>query len=60
MKSRAGGNYLFDDEDSLEQYLKEHLERLHSYGINEVNAKRFEVNEALTAINGGPLRRDPA
>ena len=51
----GGGIYLFEDEDSLERYVVEHTQRLNSFGITEIRAKRFEVNEALTAVNHGPV-----
>jgi hypothetical protein len=51
----GGGVYLFDDEPSARAYLEEHTARLRSFGIEEVRAKLFDVNEALTVIDRGPL-----
>lgn len=52
---RSGGIYLFDDQASLERYLDEHTARPHRFGIREIRAVAFDVNEALTAVTGGPL-----
>lgn len=51
----AGGIYLFDNEDDLDRYVKKHTARLSSFGITEVNAKKFNVNEPLTRIDRGKL-----
>lgn len=52
---RAGGIYLFDDQDSLDRYLTEHTARLQGFGVRDIRAVSFEVNETLTAVTGGPL-----
>jgi hypothetical protein len=54
-EGRAGGIYLFDDEASLDRYLDEHTARLRGFGVEDIRAISFEVNEPLTALNGGPL-----
>jgi hypothetical protein len=51
----TGGIYLFSDEASLDTFLKEHTERLNSFGIEDINAKKFDVNEPLTQITHGQL-----
>jgi len=51
----AGGIYLFQDRASAEAYLSMHTARLKELGIHQANVKLFEVNEGLTAINGGPV-----
>jgi hypothetical protein len=51
----AGGIYLFEDDASLAAYLTEHTERLKSFGIATINAKKFEVNEPLTQMTRGRL-----
>lgn len=51
----AGGIYLLEDEAYLDAYLTMHTERLKSMGIREINAKKFQVNEPLTAITRGKL-----
>lgn len=52
----AGGIYLFEDEASLDAYLNMHTERLKNMGIDPINAKKFQVNEPLTAITRGRLK----
>lgn len=51
----SGGIYLFDDSASADAYLTEHTARLASFGITDIRAVMFDVNEGLTAINRGPL-----
>lgn len=53
--NEAGGIYLFEDEASARAYLQKHTERLKGFGIPEVNGKVFRVNEALSAIDNGPV-----
>ena len=52
----CGGVYLFSDETSANNFLKEHLPRLASMGIKDVRAKVLEVNESLSKITRGPIR----
>jgi hypothetical protein len=49
----AGGIYLFENEASADAYLQEHTVRLHSFGIENIRAKKFQVNQALTEITRG-------
>ena len=51
----CGGVYLFTDESSANDFLKEHLPRLHSMGIKDVRAKVFDVNESLSHITRAPI-----
>lgn len=51
----AGGIYLFADRPSAEAYLAMHTARLVGFGIPDVNAKLFEVNRELSAIDRAPL-----
>lgn len=51
----AGGIYLFEDEASARKYLEMHTARLKGFGVRVVNAKVFQVNEALSAIDHGPV-----
>lgn len=53
----AGGIYLFADEPSLDAYLEVHTQRLKGLGIEQINAKKFQVNEPLTQITHGNLKR---
>lgn len=50
----AGGIYIFDSKENAEAYLSMHSKRLKSFGIKEVNAKIFDINEKLTKITNGP------
>jgi hypothetical protein len=51
----GGGIYLFDDEASARAYVTEHTARLEGYGVTDIRARVFDVNEPLTAITRGPL-----
>lgn len=51
----SGGIYLFVDEASAANYLKEHMARLQSMGFSNIRAKMFEVNQALSRMNNAPL-----
>ncbi|GED17783.1 monooxygenase [Aneurinibacillus migulanus] len=46
----AGGIYLFEDEASAQNYLTEHTTRLESFGIQNIRAKIFDVNQQLSEI----------
>lgn len=54
-RREAGGIYLFADRPSAEAYLTMHTARLQSFGITPVNAKLFDVNADLSAIDRAPL-----
>ncbi len=51
----AGGIYLFSDEDSLNNYVDMHTNRLASFGISDVNLKIFDVNRELSEITNARL-----
>ena len=51
----CGGVYLFTDESSANDFLQEHLPRLHSMGIKNVRAKVLDVNESLSQITRAPI-----
>lgn len=51
----SGGIYCFDDEASARAYMAEHEARLTGFGITDIRAMFFDVNEGLTKINGGPV-----
>src|ERR1700739_1885331 len=51
----CGGVYLFTDEGSANDFLKEHLPRLDAMGIKDVRAKILDVNESLSRITRAPL-----
>ena len=51
----AGGIYLFDDDESAAAYVEEHTARLEGFGVKDIRAKVFRVNEPLTEVTRGPL-----
>ena len=51
----AGGIYLFEDEASLDAYLGPKLERMRAFGIENIRARKFDINEPLTRITRGRL-----
>lgn len=53
--SEAGGIYLFADEASLDSYLAEKIERMEASGIQDVRARKFDVNDQLTQITRGRI-----
>ena len=50
-----GGIYLFSDTEAAEAYREMHTARLASFGITDIRAKSFAVNEPLSIITRGPL-----
>jgi len=54
-EKESGGIYLFANEEALDRYLTKHTARLASFGIVEINAKKFDVNVPLTMIDRGKL-----
>ena len=52
---RAGGVYLFATREDAEAYCRMHTARLESMEVTGIEAQLLEANEALSAINGGPL-----
>ncbi len=54
-KKVAGGIYLFENDAAANAYLEKHTARLKEFGIHEVNAKIFDVNEDLSKITRGPM-----
>ncbi|WP_122261632.1 monooxygenase [Ornithinimicrobium cerasi] len=55
--STAGGVYLFEDAGSAARYVEKHTERLAGFGITDIVAKEFTVNEELSATTRAVLRR---
>lgn len=53
--NEAGGIYLFTDRPSAQAYLEMHRARLMGFGVPQVNAKLFDVNPTLSAIDRAPL-----
>jgi len=54
-EKEAGGIYVFESEEAARAYLAMHTERLKGFGITEVHAKIFDINEPLSKITNGPL-----
>lgn len=46
----AGGIYVFDNLYDANKYLDKHTKRLVSFGIIDIRAKTFIINEELSAI----------
>jgi hypothetical protein len=57
-EKEAGGIYLFDDESSLQAYLKGPLatQVMSHPALSEMSAKQFDVLHDVTAITRGPLK----
>ncbi|TAH47655.1 MAG: monooxygenase [Betaproteobacteria bacterium] len=53
--ARAGGIYLFEDADSASRYCAVHVARLQGFGVKDIRALDFQVNEALCRIDRAPL-----
>ena len=53
----AGGVYLFEDADSAAHYVEKHTERLAGFGITDITAKEFTVNEELSKTTRAVLQR---
>lgn len=51
---RAGGIYLFSDQPCAQAYLKEHVTRLQGFGITDIRAEEFEMNDLLNEITASP------
>lgn len=47
----GGGIYLFEDIENAKRYLSKHTKRLNSFGIENINAKIFDVNIPLSLID---------
>jgi hypothetical protein len=56
----CGGVYLFADENSANDFLKEHLPRLDAMGFKNVRAKVLDVNESLSHITRAPVAANVA
>lgn len=53
----AGGVYLFVDRAAADRYVARHTDRLAGFGIGDVTARGFEVNEPLSLTTHANLRR---
>ncbi|WP_203582085.1 monooxygenase [Microbacterium hibisci] len=52
----AGGAYLFETKADAERYLAFHTERLNGFGVTDIDARSYPVNDGLSAITGIPPR----
>lgn len=52
----AGGVYLFETLADAERYTAFHTERLGNFGITDIDARSFEVNEGLSDITRGSFK----
>jgi len=57
---RAGGIYLFTDEQSAANYLQEHTARLNSFGVRDIRAGFFDVNNALNNVTRATFCSGPS
>lgn len=53
---RAGGIYLFADAESAQRYRDKHQARLQAFGIHDIVAHSFVVNQPLTQLTRGPVQ----
>lgn len=51
---RAGGIYLFATPETAAAYAKMHSERLAGFGITDIRAQTFDVNEGLSHLTRAP------
>ena len=50
----AGGIYLFENEETATAYVMMHTARLKEFGVPEVRAKIFDINDGLSKITKSP------
>ncbi len=53
----AGGVYLFADEASAQAYVEKHTARLAGFGITDITATSYQVNEGLSRVDHALLER---
>ena len=53
--NEVGGIYLFENGETAKAYLDKHTARLKGFGVAEVNAKIFDINEDLSKITNAPI-----
>lgn len=54
----GGGIYLFEDEQSAQNYLAMHSARLQKMGITNIRGHVFDINQDLSMINHGPVQTE--
>jgi quinol monooxygenase YgiN len=52
---RAGGVYLFESRELAARYLDKHRDRLAAFGVTDLRARLFDVNETLSQRTRGPM-----
>jgi hypothetical protein len=52
----GGGIYLFETEQTAQDYLDMHSARLKQMGVSEVRGIIFDINQPLSTINQAPLK----
>lgn len=52
--AEAGGIYMFENEATATAYIAMHTARLKEFGVPEVRARIFDVNEELSKITKSP------
>jgi len=52
----AGGVYLFENEETAQDYLAMHSARLTAMGVTDIRGIIFDFNAPLTEINKGPVK----
>lgn len=52
----AGGVYLFETKGDADRYLAFHSARLAGYGVTDIEARSYGVNDGLSALTGVPQR----
>ena len=51
----SGGIYLFENQETAENYVSMHSERLKEMGVDQVEVKYFQVNKPLSQLNQANL-----
>ncbi|WIM67825.1 monooxygenase [Corynebacterium breve] len=53
----AGGVYLFTSDEAADVYIEKHTARLSGFGISDISAVKYQVNDELSAIDHAKLTR---
>ncbi|WP_394282068.1 monooxygenase [Corynebacterium sp.] len=53
----AGGIYLFTSEEAADTYIEKHSARLGGFGITNISAVKYQVNDGLSAVDHAVLNR---
>ena len=55
MDGLAGGIYVFETRAAAEAYRDKHAARLAEFGISDIRARLFDMNDTLSDITRAPL-----